>query len=450
MESKRIDFKKMRERMAKRKASAKEKLFILNLSKEKFCEILDDLAPMFRFELLNTCEDFDGYWEKIILDGKTVWRKGEEVLPSSSFFPFRKEVFDAIDKERNIYYKVGRNWRSIRGIKISDGTIQGVTRKKGDLTQILTKEKLKELYYKQNKSLEDIGKEFGTSRQNIMKIMKKYGLLRRTQSKARIEAIKKGKFDRFEHYDINERFFSEWSPEMAWVLGLLFTDGNVQPNKVSLSSVDLDLLEKVRKQLNSTKSIAKRPQSYDKSKHIYELEFFREKMRDDLNLLGLHERKSLNMIFPNIPEEYTRHFIRGCWDGDGSVFLAKGKIGANYVTGSKKFIERLVQELYKIGIFKRGVSYRIEKSGKRNILLPTEEMLSNHPDGRFPITIHMKNINAYYIKVDSKENLKKLFHYFYDGVDESMYLSRKYEVFVKGLKLDGKGEKEQLTLNLDF
>jgi len=43
----------------------------------------------------------------------------------------------------------------------------------------------------------------------------------------------------------------------------------------------------------------------------------------------------------------------------------------------------------------------------------------------------------------------KLFHYFYDGVDESVYLSRKYNVFVKGLKLEEKEKNEQLTLDLD-
>jgi len=158
----------------------------------------------------------------------------------------------------------------------------------------------------------------------------------------------------------------------------------------------------------------------------------------------------LDMLFPVIPEEYTRHFIRGCWDGDGSVFLDRGNLVANYISGSKKFIERLVQELYKIGISKR-VSYRYEKSGKR-VLMPvaSKEILSNHPDGRFPLTIHMKNINAYYIKTTTKENIERLFHYFYNGVDKSMYLTRKYNVFVKGSKLEEKNETEQLTLDLDF
>jgi hypothetical protein len=128
---------------------------------------------------------------------------------------------------------------------------------------------------------------------------------------------------------------------MAWVLGLLFTDGNVSLGRVSLSSVDLDLLEKVKRLLNSSKPIYKAKQSYDKSKYLYKYEFYREKMRGDLNRLGLHERKSLNMIFPDVPEDYMRHFIRGCWDGDGSVFISGGKMNANYTCGSLKFIERL-------------------------------------------------------------------------------------------------------------
>lgn len=123
---------------------------------------------------------------------------------------------------------------------------------------------------------------------------------------------------------------------------------------------------------------------------------------------------------------------------------------ASYISGSKKFIERLVQELYKIGISKSGVSYRLEKSGKRVLMPATKEMLSNHPNGRFPLTIHMKNINAYYIKIQTRENVEKFFHYLYDGVEESMYLARKYDTFVKGLELEQKGRTEQLTLDLPF
>ena len=136
------------------------------------------------------------------------------------------------------------------------------------------------------------------------------------------------------------------------------------------------------------------------------------------------------MVFPDIPEEYMRHFIRGCWDGDGSVFFDRNRLVASYISGSKIFIERLVQELYKIGISKGGLSYMFGKNGKRVLVPVTKEMLSNHPDGRFSLVIFEdKRAEAYYIKVRGKENIERLYHYFYDGVDESMYLSRKFITF---------------------
>ena len=64
------------------------------------------------------------------------------------------------------------------------------------------------------------------------------------------------------------------------------------------------------------------------------------------------------------------------------------------------------------------------------------KMWLDYPDGRFPLKIHEeKRSQSYYIKVDTRENIEKLFHYFYDGVDESMYLTRKYNIFAKGLNI---------------
>jgi hypothetical protein len=302
------------------------------------------------------------------------------------------------------------------------------------LSRKLTYEYLVEEYLNKKRSLGDIAKEHDCSRITVMKIMKKYGLVRRGQSEARIEAIKKGKFEGIEYHGINENFFTEWSPEMAWVLGLLFTDGNIDESRVAISSVDIDLLEKIKKLLKSSNPIQKRVQPYDKSKHVYIFAFSRDKMRDDLLKLGLHKRKSLTMVFPDVPEEYMRHFIRGCWDGDGSVFISGGKIRAIYICGSFKFIEGLVRELYKIGID------RIRRFTERK---EASKMFLKYPNGRLPVTIHKeKRSKSYYIKIDSMENLEKLFNYFYDGVDESMYLERKFKTFAKGLGIITDGLQE--------
>jgi hypothetical protein len=309
-------------------------------------------------------------------------------------------------------------------------------RTQGFISRSLSKEKLEDLYFVQNKSLQDIAKEYNCTKQMVKLLMEKYGLSRRKRSEARVLAIKEGKFEQFEYHDINENFFSEWSPQMAWVLGLLFTDGYIVEEgtglracsglSVVLASIDRDMLENVRTHLKSTRPIRKKVQSYDKTKHIYSFDFYRKKMRDDLQKLGLIQRKSLTMKFPNVPEEYMRHFIRGCWDGDGSVYIGKNnKINASYVSGSKDFIERLAHELHKIGICRKKIS-QISKDLK-------EMKLKYGIGGSYPLAIHKQTrSNAYSIKLNSIGNCRIFFHYLYDGTDESSYLKRKYDVFMKG------------------
>jgi intein-encoded DNA endonuclease-like protein len=256
----------------------------------------------------------------------------------------------------------------------------------------------------------------------IQRLMNGYGLQRRTRSEARKWAIRRGKFKGLEYSEMDEKFFTKWSPEMAWILGLIFTDGNLtNSGVVTLTSIDLEMLEKVKSLLDSTIHIRKQTQGYDKSKYIYILRFGHEKMTQNLKKLGLTTQKSLTMTFPDIPEEYVRHFIRGCWDGDGSVYFEKrrpGEIKASYTSGSKQFIKRIVLELYKVGIGKYGLS---------------DQFYKNHPFQE-KLTIYRHPYKqARYIRISGKKNCQRLFHYFYDNVDESLYLKRKYEVFKKVL-----------------
>ncbi len=165
-------------------------------------------------------------------------------------------------------------------------------------------------------------------------------------------------------------------------------------------------------------------------------------MYSDLISLGLSPSKNNTMDFPNIPQEFVRHFVRGCWDGDGSIYFEEPtKIRGGYYCGSFKFIEQLVQELYRAGISKTKPPLdKIER----------DKMWLDYPNGIFPWKIHEeKRSKSYYIKIDSRDSLEKLFHYLYDDVDESVYLTRKHNTFLEGLELEGKGEPEQLTLDLD-
>jgi len=335
--------------------------------------------------------------------------------------------------------------------------------KYGSITNTLTKEILSTLYYGHNKSLQDIADEYNCTRSMIKHLMDTHGLARRRQGEARVLAIKEGKFDKFVYHEINENFFSEWSPAMAWVLGVLFTDGCIQhvnnhtAFRVSIDSIDFELLQKIRWHLGTTHPISKKPQSYDSSKFIYHFAFYREKMGADLLNLGLIERKSLIMQFPNVPDEYKRHFIRGCWDGDGSVYIcSNGQFNASYVSGSKDFIQSLVKELFKIGIYRKSLIKRIDRTRGLKIRIRTKEEIDAIKRGekplimneipkkprfmiktikRLPLSIHKKKrAKVYSIKLNSRENLEMIFNYFYGDVDESICLFRKYKVFVVGLE----------------
>jgi len=332
--------------------------------------------------------------------------------------------------------------------------------KKGLASYKLNYKYLQEEYGNKKRSLSDIAKEFNCARQYVYKKMKEFNIPLRTKSEARKLVYDRHKIS-YKIIDgngkerlviqgglkINEGFFKSWSNEMAYVLGVIYTDGNLYCDKgrkiyrFVVSQKEPELLNKLLKLMDCNAELQHR-KKHGITGEIYLFNVHHLQIYSDLISFGLSPNKSKTIDFPNIPQEFVRHFVRGCWDGDGSIYFESGKLRGSYTCGSLNFIERLVQELYKVGIYKRKPP--LDKTDADKIWL-------NYPDGRFPLKIHQeKRSKSYYIKLDTRENIEKLLHYFYDGVDESMYLTRKYNTFVKFLNLEGKAETEQLTFDLEF
>ena len=62
---------------------------------------------------------------------------------------------------------------------------------------------------------------------------------------------------------INKDFFKKWSPEMAYILGFLFADGNILHTKRntwfwSLQITDKDILFRIKKVIFSSHKISKK------------------------------------------------------------------------------------------------------------------------------------------------------------------------------------------------
>ncbi|MCX5716068.1 MAG: hypothetical protein NTV07_04300 [Candidatus Omnitrophica bacterium] len=271
--------------------------------------------------------------------------------------------------------------------------------------QGLTKEKLAELYITDKKSLEDIGKLYGVSRAAVYDKLKKFNIGHRSKSQARLEAQKQGKIPQ-QYFHINEGFFSQWSANMAYILGLIITDGCVsQTGNVSLSMNEKDLLEKVRQAMDSEHKIT--PSKHQKG--LYYFNFARERIVNDLANFGILPNKSMNVEFPNIPEEFMADFIRGVFDGDGSVFFEKRSkdypVRSSFVSSSRNFIVKLEEKLQEIGLPKR-VIYEQET----------------------------KNGISYMFRYGHSDS-KKLFNILYKKVPDSIFLERKHRKFQEGFSI---------------
>ncbi|UCH98706.1 MAG: helix-turn-helix domain-containing protein [Candidatus Aminicenantes bacterium] len=266
----------------------------------------------------------------------------------------------------------------------------------------MDKKFLAEQYINQGKSMADIARENHCSRQTVYRLIKKYGIPPRNRSESRIKALEKEKFKDKKKRHINETFFepSNWSPGMAWVLGLLFADGNMEKSNpvFRLSQRTPDGLWKVLNLMRSSHTIAiKEKKSYKGviSGKIYNFKVWNKKIYNDLLNLGLKPAKSTDMKFPRIPPEYMNHFIRGLYDGDGSFYINRfdGTIISQYRNGSLDFITTVTAILQK----------------ELNI----------------PITIHRnEKFNTYYIKISQK--IKELVNYLYMNAHEAIYLTEKY------------------------
>ncbi len=150
-------------------------------------------------------------------------------------------------------------------------------------------------------------------------------------------------------YKVNENFFKTWSRSSSYVLGLLFADGSlenaayIRGKYVRLTSIDRSLIDQVKSSLNSHHKVVTIPPSGHR-KEKYLLRIGSHKIYNDLENLGLHPRKSLNMELPHIPYRFLSDFVRGYFDGDGCMAFENMKnrphnrLKVIFTSGSKNFL----------------------------------------------------------------------------------------------------------------
>ncbi|WP_369293538.1 LAGLIDADG family homing endonuclease [Alkalihalophilus lindianensis] len=90
---------------------------------------------------------------------------------------------------------------------------------------------------------------------------------------------------------------------------------------------------------------------------------------DLIHLHGIKPNKFNTVEFPNVPDEYMSHFLRGYFDGDGHVNYKKYQV--SFVCGSELFMNSLTSVLTRNSInnflTSNGKYFRIYNNGRRSI-----------------------------------------------------------------------------------
>lgn len=167
-------------------------------------------------------------------------------------------------------------------------------------------------------------------------------------------------------YAVNEQFFDTWSPDMAYALGFILTDGCVSGNIVSISQAVPEPLEAIKRMMSSEHPINEVPNGRNS---LYTLSINRKTLVTALANRGIYAAKSLTVELPKVPDKYFADFLRGVIDGDGWAH-PKGYV-VTITSGSELFAEQLNDRLNGVGFPFRarhdGYAYRIKLSGKDEI-----------------------------------------------------------------------------------
>lgn len=183
-------------------------------------------------------------------------------------------------------------------------------------------------------------------------------------------------------YDINQNYFKTWSHNMAYILGLWFANGYIYGGKIfdiTLHTKDKYILKKVKEELGYKGDL------YDYvDKQAARINFSCVVIYNDIVSLGGCKNKSMIIDFPNIPQEYLHDFIRGYFDGDGSIMQLKGnRLNSAFTSGSKKFLDGLLKALKTEAGIERG-SYDLSSYtlhfGKKDTIRLGKYMYKDNPE----------------------------------------------------------------------
>ena len=255
------------------------------------------------------------------------------------------------------------------------------------MTKKLTQEDIKRMIesYQQGQSTIELGDRFGVSSTAIYGLLKRRDIPMRSLSQS------------MQKYNINETYFENInSEEKAYWLGFICADGylNFKRNDlmIGLSIKDKEHLQKLKDCLKSSHPIKEYIYDYLSMARLF---IGNKKITESLKKY-IPKDKTFSLIFPSINNELERHFVRGYFDGDGSI--VNGKNPQLNITSNDNFLDGLDIKFKEIGLNKT----------KRDIR-------------------HKQQNRIQTLRFVGRDNIKKIYDYLYK--DSTIFLERKKKIF---------------------
>ena len=187
------------------------------------------------------------------------------------------------------------------------------------------------------------------------------------------------KFTRTKTNTINEDYFDiiDTSNKAYW-LGFIMADGSIyhykNSNKIQfelkIQESDSELIEKFVKDIEFPieKVFHRERKRKETLTHSVGIRSYNERFCENLIKHGIVDQKSGKETFPSLPMEFRKDFVRGFWDGDGTVYGVCSAVSMSF-----KMISQLSIFFAKRAIVS-SVNYSTTSTGKMlySITIPKE------------------------------------------------------------------------------
>ena len=224
-------------------------------------------------------------------------------------------------------YNNGESCRDLgKGYGVCAATLWNVLQREGVETRSnkkLTEPQKQELIelYQNRKNTYEIGEQLNIDACTVQRWLDKLDIEKRTLSEA------------LRTYSIDETYFDEIDTEdKAYFLGWMYSDGcnSTYDNKgknrynviIQLQKRDKEILDAFLLCMKSTAPLAYVAPREENEQGYYRMSIYNKHMSQTLEKHGVTANKTFTVTYPTwLPEKLQHHFVRGVFDGDGSISL---------------------------------------------------------------------------------------------------------------------------------